>query len=287
MNRTCTILMILMVLTVITSSLTVSGQTSRKRAPAKSPAPVFKFNPDVIRLPANYQGDDINKIVERVKNIHTQRDEFETTEEYNARLLRGNAELSLQIVALRLKRSTTNLETSSRPLNVKTKESGPDVKYSADDRRLTIQIPCEGSTNILAKEHSLVTKSEATTRMGVKFDVLNVLISRDYIGVKAPDGFRHDGSITFSISDLEPARAATLKPQLAVLLVGRVKTKGTENPVETDLSESNASLDSPMRRTSMETRLDFELREIWIFNSSTGEIIESRKYVQQPSSRGR
>ncbi len=254
------------------------GQPPPGPAPTKPPSSCSNvpFTLTATRLPPNYQGNDLLLLFTNIGKLqHTlQKDDFETSEEYEAR---SAAEVKKPILGSATIRDL--LAFSFPP------DEG-DSKYNADAQEFTLHVPMEWVVarewegTVIRLENSPCNKAHSSSRtysgqnaFGAKTEVASfttvyncLWIKEGTLAVNSESDLRDHGFTTRIGMTREKARNA--KSRIRVLLVGRLLDRRTSSR----WSGKEPTIAEPVQLHETFEFLPFWLKQVFIYNSSTGEV---------------
>lgn len=244
------------------------------------------------KLPANYEGNDFEKIFEKLSGSFKPKDEFETTAAYEKRL---NEAASQPLVG--------NLTAQSKMAFVyKFHEAAPEtsVSYDADAGKLSVSISLRNNDSLIgryslkslgAKESKLLEEKSYEARNGFgastrvfstkieKYEVVfsNIKEFKPYLSDIGPDGLSDETKYSFSdfrfMLDLVPEKAREAKNDLAYLVI----FSPSKPFAGIGHSRFAPKYDRPIEREEIVKYIQGSLDEIWFFNRATGEIYQKIK----------
>jgi len=239
------------------------------------------FNPSVDRIPANYMGNDadiIYRVLERRENSQA-KGEFETTEQYQARIERLNRQPltgSLQITSL----------LAFKVADVK-------FRYVADDRVMKLYLPTsfavdeadqiDNSRIALKVQESVSFRSYAASNAfgattlvkekDVKSIQLGVVNAPDFELRNDPDPdldcfYGPDLRCFYGELRLAPEQARRLKQSARALVIGSL----ADRPISKGASTGDATIQNPTAYFEQVRYVNLEVSEIWIYSPETGTV---------------
>jgi hypothetical protein len=248
---------------------------------AKKPYSETPFDPAVERLPANYPGNDadrIYQIIERRRGSRT-KGEFETTEQYHVRIQRQDEQPligSLQMTSLFAFRTA---ELKSR--------------YDADGGLMKLYVPTSfavddagqvDSSRVAVRVHESISFRSypasnafgATTLVkekDVKSIEIGVVNALDYELRNDPDPeldcfYGPDLRCFYGELRLPPEQARRLKQSARVLVVGSLG----QIPIGEGASSGEATIGHPTAYFEQVRYINLQVSEIWIYSPETGTV---------------
>lgn len=267
-----------------------SNQTTRSTT-AYSREPL---DPAVGKLLPHYQGNAPESIYRLLQERTSARNkgEFESTEEYEKRLVREDAKPLLG-----------GLRTTSIYAFL-LEESVLETNYDADDERMHVFIfpgvePSSGDTEGAGKRWTLLTNQKieslgtyvASNAFGAKVQVRSSRDSEFLIAFSDLAGFNlverasdsRFGNLTRSGIRLDfplaKARARTLKGRMGVLAVCRLM----QPYVAEHFEHFKATFDDPNELRTNEFYIGTQLLQVWAYERGTGEILfKVGRQIQEP-----
>jgi hypothetical protein len=251
------------------------------------------FDLSIEKMPTNFLGHnpvEVFKTLEK-REIDLQKDEFETTEDYEKRIqiLKNkisndwiNHETLFSFIPSKqdLKISSFNYNADKQELELEMKLDNftdSNNKIDFDDKRKTIELK---ETNVSKKKYEGKNVYGVSKEVHSKYsNIYSLLInnSKDFINV---DNLSFD-LIKFKIN-VNPIIAKKIKEldlyghsgQLSFIYIGKVNepftTKGFYN-------SGTPTLKTPIEIYKDLNYINFNLTEIWVFNKVTGEILTKIK----------
>jgi hypothetical protein len=225
------------------------------------------------KLSAHYLGHDpkvlYDKLLEMKQNIN--KSEFETTEQYNTRTLSDKKRPILGVLGL----------DDFYTLNI-----SPHSKYDADNSTMTTLIIAKESTDwfmpgnqvsINAKELKNKKKSYiGTNAYGASVEVENTYSLKSGLVVINSDGLglKNKYIYEYILTNISADMAKSLKDKLRVLLIFKLHEPYTSP----GYLEKKATIDYPYSETEEYYYIHGEIKEAWVYNYSTGDILLKEKY---------
>jgi hypothetical protein len=239
------------------------------------------FNPAVDRLPANYQGNDADRIyrlIERRENSQI-KGEFETTEQHRARIGHQSEQPligSLQVTSL-----------------FAFKTAGLKFRYDADRGLMNLYVPTSFAVddadqidssrvavkvqeNISFRSYPASNAFGATTLVkekDVKSIEIGVVNAPDFELRNDPDPsldcfYGPDLRCFYGELHLAPEQARRLKQSARALVVGSL----ADHPIGKGASLGEATIENPTAYFGQVRYVNLRVSEIWIYNPETGAV---------------
>jgi hypothetical protein len=250
-----------------------SSAQSKKKASSKSATnaqvaaakPETPFDDTIAKLPPAFAGNTVEWVLKN--RTIPPKGEFETTAEYNERLEKFQSELYIFVPN---EPESFDYDADAETFSAKIYPSVTDVHSRIgwyfrpfDVHRTTLSESTYVGSNAFGAK-ALVTKT--------KSKVTQVVVS------ETEDILRHSfDSINISFK-LPRDRARSVKPNLRLAFICSPKAEQFEPATPSDAKGatgydiSEATLDSPTERWTYYVALRAELRQIWVFDRSTGEV---------------
>jgi len=271
---------ILIILICVFSSFGQSKKPIKKSVNKTETYQAFKekeFDLNAVSLPPNYKGNNFHSLLMEISNRslspQNEKDEFETQAQFNQRISK------LQNAPFKSGLNKNSLYGFVLP------DAGFSVKYHPELEAFQINVElykmqnCKDSTEFwwickslvmyykFTEEGNYIAENAFGAKTLVKkehflFSLLEISGS-DSLKPNRPDRY-------FFALDAKPEIARTLKPQLAVVAIGRL----AENPIGADVIKVAPTRDSPIDSKTNYLNLQFNLYSFWLFNKRTGEIYE-------------
>lgn len=230
---------------------------------------VQQFNPAITTLPVKFRGHDPSMIFKRLEERQRtlKKDEFETTESYRQRI---QAQASRPFLGV-----LTPLDIFAFVIDK------PESEYDADKQILHLRAKSsslilggKGKMSMTCKATKVESAYLGTNAFGTKVRVKQTLIQVYAIEFENYQQFpifrmdlEHAGF--FVDLSLKSQNARNLKENLRFLLVCRMAA-----PYTTDNTSvvHSATFESPHENILSAYSLNTELLEVWLFDSTTGEV---------------
>jgi hypothetical protein len=225
------------------------------------------FEMTIEKIPVPFLGHDIEQVYKAfaMRKNAKEKDEFETTDNYQRRLSMW---------------ATKPIFGSVCQDSLLAFVASPTIKYDADSQTLTVKIEPSNVYTILGKDDNrrwgIPIKRVSTRQKSIK---------QNAFGVKVQVEEFYNKRFELAINDMEekkifylqinmgPVEAKAAKNKIAVLILAK--------PVDPYISSGatliNATFNDPTEYFSEIYYIDVNLKEIWFFNKTTGEIIERIK----------
>lgn len=254
------------------------GQPQPGSAQTKPPSTYSNvpFTLTATRLPPNYQGNDLLLLFTNIGKLQhaLQKDDFETSEEYE---VRSAAEVKKPILGSATLKDL--LAFSFAP------EEG-NLQYNADAEEFTLHVPTEWvvarewERTVIGLESAPCKKADSWSRtysaqnaFGAKIEVTGfttaykcLWIKEGTLATNSESDLRDHGFTTRISMTREKARNA--KSKIRVLLVGRLVDRRTSSRV----SHVEPTIADPLELLRTFEFLPFWLKQAVIYNSSTGDV---------------
>lgn len=249
----------------IVIALASHAQSKKQPPPVGSQEP---FDVTSTNVGPNFKGHNCTRLVTAAKRLKLSKDEFETTQAYEARV-----------------RDSSNLPVfGSLTLgsNIAIKGSTPSFKYDPENQLLELNYPVLHSKQRVGSE-------------SVNWDVIEILSIKEssYIGSNAYGATTRvskkdskvcgaillwDRSsvhlIRFPLRQVTPDTARELKDNISVFHVGKLAP-----PFFQEVSSGTTpTRDSPWDWNYSGDGVVMYLNEMWLVNTRTGEVVEKQKY---------
>lgn len=237
--------------------------------PAYAKAP---FDMGVDKLPPNYTGHDIAAIYAKVEKAVPPKDEFESSQQYNARL---KSLVMDEIYAVKIEETgivslaydadsqTMKATIKVRPVAFYENPNSPSLITG-----ITTKKGREAVSSYIGQNNYGATRN-VTKSVGEDF---NVAIE------KVPDSLVEDRPLSALMpTDLKlafplaPEKAREVKTKLGVLIVCKLKSPFRVYP---DFNVTKPTFSDPTDSLRMHKSLYVELKGIWIFNTESGDVIK-------------
>lgn len=232
------------------------------------------------RLPPNFVGHLGKDVADALsKVIHAKKGEFETSAQFEARRKEAISRPYL---------GSLTVEDNLLLTSDITKGYGPvSYKYDADAQKATVKISVEEVSpngiggdysalssalrDRLAKVSRIELSSDATRRrdytasnaMGASISVRETNFEEVSVGLGS---IPFDSSAVFEIS---PSRAQELLPNIKILF----EVKLIDPYLEYNYERKKPTFDSPSEITRSDRLIRADVKQVWLFSSSTGEVL--------------
>jgi hypothetical protein len=271
---------ILIILICVFSSFGQSKKPIKKSVNKTETYQAFKekeFDLNAVSLPPNYKGNNFGSLLVEISNRSSspqnEKDEFETQAQFNQRISKlQNAPFKSGLN----KNSLYGFVLHDAGLSVK---YYPVSEGFEIDVRLHKRQNCEDSTELWWICKSLVVYYRFTEEgnyiaenaFGAKTLVKKKRFLLSLLEISGSDSLKSNRPDRYFFAlDAKLEIARTLKPQLAVVAIGRLP----ENPLVVDSVKVAPTRDSPIDSEIRYLDLRFNLHSLWLFNKRTGEIYE-------------
>ncbi len=225
--------------------------------------PVRRFDLNSDQLPSGFVGDDITAVFESLSPA--KKGEFETTEQYNARVGKTQSQPQTAYAFAAENRvlweyNADKQEFSGRLLNI-------DICIHDGFR------PDCGNRAFIAKRIEL-SRSEhpGSNAYGATVTVLKV--DEDVYGVIWPGREPTTRTTVTAPVSLEEAPTAKAQLQLLAIVMGQ---QGNQPATMTGISVLTATISSPVEGTDHYFYVRLPLKEFWVVNKSTGKVYSTTK----------
>lgn len=234
---------------------------------------IIPFDISMKRIPVKFQTNDCQELYTKLDKLSdkiSKRDEFETQEEFQ-------------------KRVKNTLEKISKPLCCF--QSSAPSSYDIDSQELQIDCQdtymCRSSLTLVCNGKQVppeiaVIKLDKYTQnyvgrndYGLEFDVEGKFY--DYYGIFILN--KNDKNLMFSIK-LPKDEAKSLKENLGILYIGNINCEETSNKLTEFVgwSTKKPTTDNPKFWSFGYYTIYFRLKELWVYNKSTGTIMFKEQF---------
>ena len=229
------------------------------------------FDFSTTNIGKNYKGHDCLKIASSLKSRKLKKDEYETTEEFNRRIIEN---------------LTTPLYGSLRGNDVlalvRKSRLEPTLKYDADTHKLTINVNVSGqlifigrnsySSDTLELSHGKESSYLGTNAFGATVRVKKIESKACSVAFSQPK-FDIRNPLLIEIPNIKPEEARYLKGNIDIIYIGNL-----EEPYIGDIFKHlAATIDSPTEITTTGDAIIIKIEEIWLINKITGDVLIKKK----------
>jgi hypothetical protein len=265
---------------------------SQSKAPAAGRAySEVPFNPAVERLPANYQGNDAERIYQLIQRRQGSRTkgEFETSGQYGARIEHQDGQPLAGLLHMTSLFAFKAAELKSR--------------YDADSGMMKLYVPTSYAVDdagqvdsskvaVTLHENSSFRSYPASNAFGattlvkekdVKSIEIGVLDAPDFDLRNAPDPdlgcfYGPDVRCFYGEVRLRPEQARRLKQSASVLVIGSLGRL----PISKGASSGEATIENPTAYFRQVRYINLQVSEIWIYSPGTGTVfLKIRPQVEE------
>ena len=275
--------LVLLIFILLVCSIVLAAQTTQRKInphPSSQPAKSDRNNPfdsNAQKLPPNFQGNNPTAIIQALslRASLEKRDEFETTEQFVARLAKlrnspylGNLRTD-SILGFVLPMDAINtVYNADTKLLLARIELKPDERLGCNRKVTASEIDCRALTLIQSSDidsyigqngFGAVTKVKRIRTLNIGLDFYGPLSlpRQDVISQTYQMNFAVD--VPFAIS---------IKTYVRAVVIGTLSNTN----VMQDFSGESATISSPTQVLTVHFRLHFIVKEIWFFNGTSGEI---------------
>lgn len=249
-----------------------------KKAPPAKPAAAQPFDISATRLPPKFAGADCVALAAALKGRIKPKTEFETQAQYETRI--ATADIDTPVLGQLRLNDPVAIVLDTLLLQMRYDAEHQEASFSAHDMFALLE---PSGVHVMSGGDGTLLQS---TVIGVKRKQLK---SREYVGVNAfgarvrasetkyavcgavvvdPESPRLRFSFNADVP-MEPGKAQALKPNLGVLVVGRLAPPYTAQL----FGAKEATISSPDGYSMDGEGFVIALQDVWYFDRSTGEVI--------------
>ncbi len=233
------------------------------------------FDTTVTRLPKHYKGSDAKAIylnlLQTVRSL--QKNEFETQQEYQARIEKVKRSLNEGIAHQHF--AGTYELPNSKNMRVPPLDTSTTVSYDAETKKLTVHYTkgkySSGDKRVLRSKYEGSTSHYiGSNAFGASVRVERTVSTSYCFQMK---DIRLDDDVVF-VANLDPKKAKAVSDKLALLFVFNVEDPYIDKD---DYESRQAKFDNPYEESHTIHNIAVKPTEAWLFNYETGEILAKNK----------
>ena len=230
----------------------------KKAAPVVPAYSQIQFDPNTLRVPLHFMGNDIVRLYKAFAALHdAEKAEYETTDQFNKRIELAEAKLFMG--------SKTETATLSFVIPVK-------AEYDADSEMLIVQVhggpDRDNATSVRVKQSKSERSYIGSNAYGAKIAVHETFINSYFLLINNTNQFTN-ADLSIAVKMLAD-EARKIKGTLSALAVCTI-TKG-DIQTDKDVTWKKPTFDDPHEVFEQLWFLRTNLLAIWLFDSSSGKV---------------
>ena len=230
----------------------------KKVAPVVPAYSQIQFDPNTLRVPPHFMGNDIVRLYKAFAALHdAEKAEFETTDQFNKRIELAEAKLFMG--------SKTETATLSFVIPVK-------AEYDADSEMLIVQVyggpDRDNASSVRVKQSKRESSHIGSNAFGAKIAVHDTYIHSYFLLINNTNQFTN-ADLSIAVKMLAD-EARKIKGTLSALAVCTI-TKG-DIQTDKDVTWKKPTFDDPHEVFEQLWFLRTNLLAIWLFDSSSGKV---------------
>ena len=264
---------------IVLSAAYALPQPAPKKVTHPAPKNTYLTTPFDGTVTPHFMGHNLDALLDAMDPTKFEKDEFETTEQFQTRKA--------------AMKSPGSLPSGSLLAFVFSPDGPIDIRYDADARRFIVQPKFEPQRkDILGKSGdpygaALIWSSEIHSReytgenaMGASVSVTSFQGSKSAVAVPIPANWgrereREDVPAPALSIPSSPDQARALKSNLRILITGTIAPEGYAKGT----SYGVATFSSPTEHLIDYRYLRITPRELWVFNDETGEVLRRKNWL--------
>lgn len=226
------------------------------------------FDVNATKMPPNYKAHDIAAVYASLEKKMGPKGEFESTEQYQARMKSATLNASDYTYAFKIEPSDIAKPLFTYDADKQAMEFELSYSYitDAEDDYLA-----QSKRGIKVKDSTSRSRYIGSNRFGAKATIVKLTGDEYHVSL----GKRKDKGLNINFQ-MPPESAKQAKPYLAALLIGTIIPDANSKVIYTGKTGHEPTMDMPVEANITNKSVSFDLKQVWIYNTQSGEIIKKQ-----------